>query len=566
MQQTRRKILRTTSALIAAMAGAGTATATRSQSQYPTWNVSSVYTDGDRAIYEGYVWEAQWWTKGDEPGSSEWGPWKKVGSVDGGGKELSAVIDASDTSIEVGTEVEFDASGSTGNIQSYEWQIAGQTKSGKIVTHTFNATGNYTVTLTVTGADGNTASVTETVSVVDQIENPTDEFKVIGYYPGWKANDDYNYYPEDIPWGKVTDVQYAFLGVDAKKAVPTIMTDLDRQNLERLKELKSGPASDIRVKISVGGWADSKGFSEIAASESKRQSFAQRSVEIVRKYDLNGVDIDWEHPGSQQGKCGCGSNADYVNQVKLLRVLRNTLTAAGQEDGQKYWLSIANGGSDWTAGGLRHTKIGKIVDYAMIMAYDFTGSWMDFVGQNAPINGSPHDSKSQYGKTYHDKVQHTVDYAIKMWNKGPNGEEAYWPGQWKCSASDGTEIGNLVLGLPFYGRGFNGTELYGGYNGLPRGTWHDLLKDGADPTGAFDFGDLEQNYEGSDGWEKGYHSAGDVPYIVNTEENTIISYDDEQSIEQKVQLAKDLGMQGVMFWELAQDWNETLLDTINQTA
>jgi chitinase len=574
MNDSRRDILRKVSALPVLAFGLSRVATATDCGGVQQWDPNTAYTGGTRVVYNNVLWEAEWWTRGREPAASK-NVWTKIGECgsgggdgddDGGGNELTAVIDASDTTVAVGTEVEFDATESTGNIESYRWEINNQTISGETVTYSFDSTGDFEITLTVSDTAGNTASAMQTVSVVDQIGGPTDEFKVIGYYPGWKATDDYNYYPEDIPWDKITDVQYAFLGVDAQNAVPTIMTDLDRQNLERLKDLKSGPASDTRVKISVGGWADSTGFSEIAASESKRQNFAQRSVEIVRTYDLDGVDIDWEHPGSQQGKCGCGSNADYVNQVKLLRELRTQLDAAASEDGQKYYLSIANGGSDWNAGGLRHTKLGEIVDYAMIMAYDFTGSWMDFVGQNAPINGTPHDGTSEYGKSYHDKVQYTVDYAIKIWNEGPNGKEAYWPGQWKYPASDGTNIGNLVLGLPFYGRGFNGTELYGSYSGLPKGTWHDLLEDGADPTGAFDFGDLEENYEGLDSWEKSYHPAGDVPYLVNQEENTIISYDDEQSIEQKTRLAKDLGMQGVMFWELAQDWNETLLDTINATV
>jgi chitinase len=569
MNDSRREILRKVSALPALTFGlSGIASAVNCDG-YAQWDPDTAYDGGTRVVYDDALWKAEWWTRGREPAATK-SVWTKIGDCDGGdggdggSEELAAVINASNTTVEVGTEIEFDASESMGNIESYRWEIDGRTMTGETVTYTFETTGEFDIALTVTNADGVTASATETVSVIDQREGPTDEFKVVGYYPGWKATDDYNYYPEDIPWDKVTDVQYAFLGVDAARGVPTIMTDLDRQNLERFKELKSGPAADTRVKISVGGWADSTGFSDIAASEDLRQSFAKRSVEIVRQYDLDGVDIDWEHPGSQQGKCGCGRNADYVNQVKLLRDLRTELDTAGSEDGRKYWLSIANGGSDWNAGGLRHGKIGEIVDYAMIMAYDFTGSWMDSAGLNAPINGTPHDNTSEYGKSY--TTQYTVDYAIKIWNEGPNGDAGYWPGQWKYPASDGTAISNLVLGLPFYGRGFNTTELYSSYSGLPKGTWHELLADGADPTGAFDFGDLEENYEGHDGWEKSYHPAGDVPYLVNQEENTIIGYDDEQSIEQKVQLAKDMGMQGVMFWELAQDWNETLLDTINATV
>ncbi|OCH44024.1 glycosyl hydrolase family 18 protein [Aliivibrio fischeri] len=44
------------------------------------WDASAVYTGGDQVSQAGKVWEAKWWTKGDEPSKSgEWGVWKEVG-------------------------------------------------------------------------------------------------------------------------------------------------------------------------------------------------------------------------------------------------------------------------------------------------------------------------------------------------------------------------------------------------------------------------------------------------------------------------------------------------------
>ncbi|WP_153553956.1 glycosyl hydrolase family 18 protein [Halomicrobium sp. LC1Hm] len=546
------------------------------------WDSSTAYSGGDQVTYDSKLWTAEWWTKGTEPAESE-NVWTLEGACGDGGDDgdggdggdgdenqsPEASFTVSPSSPEPGEEVTLDASGSSdpdGDSLSYEWDIETVgTVEGAENSLTFDEAGDYEVTLTVTDAEGASSSVTETLSVMPAPDGPDDEFKVIGYYPGWKATPEYDYYPEDIPFDKVTHVQYAFLGVDAEKAVPTIMSDQDRENLERFKELKDGAASDTKITLSIGGWADSTGFSEIAATESNRQSFADRCVEILRKYNLDGIDIDWEHPGSSQGKCQCGSNKDYETHVDLLQALRDTLDAAAQEDGKYYELSIANGGSDWNAGGLRHGDIGEICDFASIMAYDFTGSWMDVVGQNAPLYGDSHPTEnSQYGETY--TAQYFVEYSVDKLYAGDHGETGYWPGQWEYPPAEPAEYDELVLGLPFYGRGFNGTEMYGSYSGLPKGTWHDQLEDGADPTGAFDFGDLEENIEGADGWTKKRHDPGAVPYIVNEDEETIISYDDEQAIEEKVKFAKERGMQGVMFWELSQDWNETLLDTINRTA
>lgn len=99
---------------------------------------------------------------------------------------------------------------------------------------------------------------------------------------------------------------------------------------------------------------------------------------------------------------------------------------------------------------------------------------------------------------------------------------------------------------------------------IPPGTWNDLRGPDDANTGAFDYGDLAANYEGADAWTKQRNEQGGVPYLWNDSEGVFISYDDPTSIAAKVELAvaEDLG--GVMIWELSQDYDGTLLETINQ--
>lgn len=43
------------------------------------WDRSAVYTGGNRVVWNGYIWEAKWWTTGEEPGTTgEWGVWKMI--------------------------------------------------------------------------------------------------------------------------------------------------------------------------------------------------------------------------------------------------------------------------------------------------------------------------------------------------------------------------------------------------------------------------------------------------------------------------------------------------------
>ena len=50
----------------------------------PGWSSSSVYLRGDKVVYNGKIYEAKWWTQGDNPeAQGEDGPWKYAGDVSG---------------------------------------------------------------------------------------------------------------------------------------------------------------------------------------------------------------------------------------------------------------------------------------------------------------------------------------------------------------------------------------------------------------------------------------------------------------------------------------------------
>ncbi|MCG7496127.1 trypsin-like serine protease [Vibrio sp. Of7-15] len=52
------------------------------------WQVGSVYNTGDKVSWANQVWQAQWWTQGDNPSDSgPWGVWQAVGSSDCSGTQ-----------------------------------------------------------------------------------------------------------------------------------------------------------------------------------------------------------------------------------------------------------------------------------------------------------------------------------------------------------------------------------------------------------------------------------------------------------------------------------------------
>jgi len=74
----------------------------------------------------------------------------------------------------VGDEVTFDTSGTTGEIERYEWTVDGdpvESTDGSTLNHTFEETGTAEVEVTVTTASNRTDAASQTVEVVEGEES-----------------------------------------------------------------------------------------------------------------------------------------------------------------------------------------------------------------------------------------------------------------------------------------------------------------------------------------------------------------------------------------------------------
>lgn len=57
---------------------------------------------------------------------------------------------------------------------------------------------------------------------------------------------------------------------------------------------------NLKVLLAVGGWrAGSEPFVAIVDSESNMKTFTANAVTFLRRHNFDGLDIDWEFPGSR---------------------------------------------------------------------------------------------------------------------------------------------------------------------------------------------------------------------------------------------------------------------------
>ncbi len=126
---------------------------------------------------------------------------------------------------------------------------------------------------------------------------------------------------------KLTHINYAFVDVKDHRAW-LHYEKTDTVNFRKLNLLKQ-QNPDLKILISIGGWTWSGKFSDAVLTDTSRQRFVASAVDIIKKYDLDGIDIDWEYPSLQGLEGNVFRPEDKENYVLLFKELRRQTDSLG---------------------------------------------------------------------------------------------------------------------------------------------------------------------------------------------------------------------------------------------
>lgn len=145
--------------------------------------------------------------------------------------------------------------------------------------------------------------------------------KVICYWGTWShyrpGNGQFRY--NHIDGNLCTHVLYAFLGISGQGGVRFFDSwlDINLNNLQNSISIKR-QYPDLKLIVSIGGWSESSSvFSNVARSAQLRETFATNVLGFLNTYGFDGVDIDWEYPGTRGGD----RSIDKANFILFLEAL-----------------------------------------------------------------------------------------------------------------------------------------------------------------------------------------------------------------------------------------------------
>jgi len=333
-------------------------------------------------------------------------------------------------------------------------------------------------------------------------------------------------------------------------------------NFNQLKKLKA-KNPNLKILVSIGGWTYSKYFSDVAATDAARKKFVASCVDMFIKGNLpalggfggagtgagifDGIDIDWEYPGSAGGHTGNHyTAADKQNFTLLLAELRSELDAYGSSIGKKLYLTAAVPAGQDKIQYIETNKVGQYLDYANAMTYDMHGAWETSTNLQDPLYSSPSDpfTVGTSGEKY------SVDAAVTAWTTG---DAAFGiPGGFPAS--------KLTIGYPLY---------YRGWTGVAAGTKHGLYQPAAGgATGHALSGNVAgvSFYKELTGFVDNpaytyYDTQAQAAYFYDG--TTLWSGDNAQSIKAKADYQHCKGLAGAMMYSLeALDPAATLFNSV----
>lgn len=346
----------------------------------------------------------------------------------------------------------------------------------------------------------------------------------------------------DLPYEKLTKINYAFANVnnitgevvlsdpwaDIQYKYPTDVAVNGTQlygNFNQLFKLKQ-KNRNLKVALSVGGWAQRDNFAGPLNTEAGRMKFCTSSLELIADLGLDAFNIDWEYPKNKT------DSDNLLSTVKLCRQVYDEYSTKYAQ-GYHFDIDIASPTGPQHFAHIPVSDLDPYVDTWSLMAFDYQGSgFSNFTGHQSNLYPSLINPKTTDGWVVEENrfrpfnTRQAVQY-------------------YKAGVSSPAKI---ELGMPLYGRSFaNVIDLSKAKNGLGQ-------KFNGSGQGTWEAGVLDQKALPLNG-SKVYHDKETFSsWSWQPAQKQFITFDTLQMAGWKADYIKEQGLGGAWFWESSGDF------------
>ncbi|KAG6525163.1 hypothetical protein ZIOFF_015115 [Zingiber officinale] len=332
-----------------------------------------------------------------------------------------------------------------------------------------------------------------------------------GYWPTWT----FSYSPpSSVDRSLFTHLFYAFVQVESSTFRLNVTADDDLM-LRNFSAAAHAPRNrglthpPVKALLSIGGGDSDSAFSILAARASARAAFIDSTIAVARRYDLDGLDLDWEFPRDAGEMSDLATlllewRAEAEREAATTGRPRLLLTAA------VYFASrfLLGDGRSYPV-----PQMAAALDWINVMCYDFHGSWDT-------------SATGEHAAWYDPRSNISGSYGVDSW------------------VAAGMPAKQVVLGMPLYGRTW---ELR---NAAEHGVGAPAVAVGPGDNGVLLYSevvDFNRNNNATVVHDQvltaAYSYAG----------TSWIGYDDAWSVARKVGFARRRRLGGYFFWAIGYD-------------
>jgi len=201
---------------------------------------------------------------------------------------------------------------------------------------------------------------------------------VILYLPNYRINSEIDI--KTFDFSKVNIINYSFCLFtdqgDAYTGNPNIDFKQDMLNYVNNDLKKKYP--HLKIVYTLGGTHGSLNFKNFLSHSSSLERAAKSVVTVVKRYNFDGIDVDWEFPKTEEEAVYL---VNFIKKIREYMGYSRILTISASALISRYYGHTA--------------EMEPYLDWFNLMTYHYSGYWDKYSGYNAPLYPPTKDKNHQ---------------------------------------------------------------------------------------------------------------------------------------------------------------------------